>query len=289
MLRMSRRGKTTDTFTESDDTPSLPRPGPITALRVLGQGFAVALPEHMDCTIGRAGPPVTDVQLLHPSISRLHALATQVPRGLLLSDLGSKNGLHSGDPWDRGEYHSCQRTLVHVGGRFALGDVELLALDAATEQLTALFTSYCGDGEWEDVDRALEGAARGHMLVLDGARDGDLSTLARAIHGHSVRRDSPFMVIETIPSSPEGIERLCAAAGRGTIYLDLRARQAMPAQLARYLFAPDCHVRAILVAQSPEEVVERFGPAIVDRPGARQVCTVGFRRGDGGSNVEFFS
>ena len=271
------------------DASPHPRPGPITALRVLGEGFAVALPGRVEFTIGRARPPTADVHLPIPSISRIHVFATRTPNGLLLRDMNSKNGLGSADPWIPNTYTPCPRTIVHVGGRFALGDVELLALDAATEQLTAPFTAYCGDDEWGDIDRALEGAARGQMLVLGGTRDGDLSTLARAIHDHSVRRDSPFTIVETLPSSPEGVERLCAAAGSGTIYLDLRARQAVPAQLARYLVAPDCHLNAILVAQSPHEVIERFGPAFRERPLARQVCAVGFGRGAGRDDVDFFS
>jgi len=286
---MQKRRESRETPAVMSDASPHPRPGAITALRVLGQGFAVTLPDRVDCTIGRARPPATDVQLTFPSISRVHALATQKPNGLFLSDMGSRNGLSSADPWDRGAYRRCMHTLVHVGGRFALGDVELLALDAATEQLTAPFMAYCGDDECEDVDRALEGAARGHIVVLDGARDADLSALARAMHDHSVRRDFPFTVVETIPSSPEGVERLCAAAGSGTIYLDLRGRQAVPKQLARYLFAPDCHLRPILVAQSPQEVIERFGTAFEDRPRERQVCTVGFRRGAGRHDVDFFS
>ena len=282
-----RRGSRATPAVLGDASPH-PRPGPVTALRVLGQGFAVALPDRVEFTIGRARPPTADVHLPLPSISRVHAFATQTPNGLLLSDLGSRNGLASADPWDRGAYRRCGRTVVHVGGRFALGDVELLALDAATEQLTAPFMAYCGD-ECEDVDRALEGAARGHTMLLDGARDADLSALARVMHDHSVRRDFPFTVVETVPSSPEGVERLCAAAGSGTIYLDLRGRQSVPEQLARYLFAPDCHLRAVLVAQSPQEVIERFGAAFQDRPRTRQVCAVGFRRGAGRDDVDFFS
>jgi len=289
---MRKRSDSSETPVVTSDASPHPRAGPITALRVLGQGFTLALPEDLEgmgCTIGRARPPATDVQLRFTSISRIHAYVSQAPGGILVSDMSSKNGISAADPWVRSVYHRCQRTLVHVGGRFALGDIGLLALDAATEQLTAAFTAYCGADAIEDVDRALEAAARGHMLVLDGARDDDLSTLARAIHHHSVRRDYPFTVVETMPSSPAAIARLCDAAGSGTIYLDLREPQSVPSQLARYLFSPQCYLRTIVVALSPLEVVERFGAAFLDRPERYRVCTVGFRRAPERDDVDFFS
>ena len=73
--------------------PPFPPHGPITALRVLGRGFEVALDaNHHELRIGREGPPAADVQLPSLSISRVHARLTREFNALEVTDLGSKTG-----------------------------------------------------------------------------------------------------------------------------------------------------------------------------------------------------
>ena len=275
------RRDTVEPQSRTADIPLPPRPGPITSLRVLGHGFVLSLPERTDIVIGRAGSPATHVQLAFGSISRIHASLHRNASGVLVSDQGSMNGLGAPDPRVRTVYHRVDSIQVQVGGRFALGSTWLLALDAATDQLTAPFVAYCGEDEYEDVDRALEGAARGHMMVLNG-RGGDLLPLARMIHEHSVRREYPFTVVETFPSSPASIDELFSRAACGTIYLDMREPQAVPARFAQHLCSHRYHTRAIVVARDPHEVSKHFGPAFLGRErGAFAACAVGFPRPPG--------
>jgi hypothetical protein len=262
--------------------PPFPKAGPITALRVLRHGFAVAVdPQRTELSIGRDGPPSADIRLPLTSISRTHAALTRVGTALEVADRGSKNGVGRLHSWGSDEYVRCESTLVNVGDRFALGDVHLLALDELTHQLTLPLSAYCGLGGDDDVDRSLEAVARGHMIVLQGNSGDQLAPIAYAIHNHSTRRDYPFTYLKSLPTSDEAIDDLCTKAACGTIFLDLTIPFALPLRFSRHLFGCHFHLGAIVAtnACTDHEAMTCFGQAAIEpkRLGFG-LCALGFPR-----------
>jgi FHA domain len=263
--------------------PPFPCRGPITAFRVLGRGFEVTFDaSRTELRIGRDGPPVADVQLPLPSISSVHALLARRFEGLEITDLRSKNGIAQRAPFlsqTRQAYVRCERLFVHVGDRFALGSVPLLALDDQTHQLVQPLTAYSGAGTHGDVDGALESILRSHMILLHGSRSDDVLELARTLHDHSIRKDFPFTPINAVPAAGAAIEELCAQAGCGTIFLDLTRPFKIPPVFARHLFSDHFHLWTIVVARVAADVIRCFGEAWYEpkRQGF-SVCELGFPR-----------
>jgi hypothetical protein len=263
--------------------PPFPFHGPITALRVLGRGFAVTLDANRaELRLGREGPPVADVQLPLLSIARVHALLTRSYDALEVTDLGSKTGIASPAPFlsrSPDPYVRCEKLLVHVGGRFALGGVPLLALDEPTHQLVEPLTAYCGAGAHYAVDGALESIVRSDMIILHGSRSDDVLELARTLHDHSIRKSFPFTPINAVPESEAAIEELCTHAGCGTIFLDLTRPFALPPSFARHLFMDHFHLWTIVVARVAADALRCFGSAWSE-PKRRNfsVCELGFPR-----------
>jgi hypothetical protein len=263
--------------------PPFPGHGPITALRVLGRGFEVALDSNRtELRLGRDGPPMADVQLPLLSISSVHALLTRRSDALEVTDLGSKHGIAYPTPFlshARQAYVRCERLFVEVGDRFALGRVPLLALDEQTHQLVQPLTTYCGAGAHDDVDGALESILRSHMIILHGSRSVVVLELARTLHAHSVRNGFPFTPIHAVPESEAAIEEVCTRAGCGTVFLDLTAPCKVPLVFARNLFSERFHLWTIVVARSVVDALRCFGAAWYEpkRQGF-SACEIGFPR-----------
>jgi hypothetical protein len=265
--------------------PPFPSHGPLTALRVLGRGFEVALDSNRtELRLGREGPPMADVRLPLPSISSVHALLTRRSDALEITDLRSKHGLAYPAPFlshARQAYVRCERLLVEVGDRFALGRVPLLALDEQTHHLVEPLTAYCGAGAHGDVDAALESILRSHMIILHGTCSDGVLELARTLHAHSIRRGFPFTPINAVPESEAAIEELCMHAGCGTIFLDLTAPFKLPLVFARNLFADRFHLWTIVVTRVVADAIRCFGEAWYEpkRQGF-SACAFGFHGRD---------
>jgi FHA domain len=254
--------------------------GPVTALRVLGHGFEVTLDaDRPALRIGRDPPPVADVQVPLASISRVHALLTRNGSALEVTDQGSKNGTGYHSSWGASDYVRCESFCVNAGDRFSLGSVRMLALDEPTHQLVTPLATHFGPGAHDEVDRALEAVARGHMIVLSGSHAGAALDLARTLHAHSIRKKYPFTIVDAVPRSAPAIEELCTRAGCGTIFLDLTKPFSIPLQFARNLLSDHFHLWTIAVAPTPEEVFSRLGQAFSEPKRAGfDVCTLGFLR-----------
>lgn len=247
--------------------PPFPSHGPVTALRVLAHGFELTLDAHRsELRVGRDGPPMADVRLPFLSISNVHALLTRRSNALEITDLGSKNGISYPAPFlsqATQAYVRCKHgepLLVHAGDRFALGSVELLALDEQTHRLVKPLTAYCGAGAHKDVDRALESILRSDMMILHGSRSDDVRELARTLHAHSIRQGFPFTAVSTVPESGAAIEELCTRAGCGTVFLDLTQPFQIPLGFARNLFMDHFHLWTIAVMRA-ETDSQCFGEA----------------------------
>ena len=214
------------------------------------------------------------------SISSVHALLMRKRDALEVTDLGSKNGIAHPASFlsqARQAYVRCERLLVQVGDRFALGSVPLLALDAQTHQLIEPLAAYCGAGAHHDVDGALEAILRSHMIILHGSRSDVVLELARTLHAHSIRKGFPFTPINAVPESETAIEELCTQAGCGTIFLDLTRPIKLPLVFARNLFSDHFHLWTIVVARVTVDAIRCFGEAWSEpkRLGF-SVCELGF-------------
>jgi hypothetical protein len=174
-------------------------------------------------------------------------------------DQRSKNGIGSDSGWGPHGGTRLTRLVVHVGQRFALGSVSLLALDAPTYELVDTLKAYCGPANDGEIDRGLEAVIRGHLLILWGSRVDDVLGLARTLHDRSVRRDYPFTRLEAVPSADPAIDELCTRAGCGTILLDLTRPFDVPLRFARHLFSTHFHLWTMLVAPTVEQAVACLG------------------------------
>jgi hypothetical protein len=253
--------------------------GPITALRVLGEGVHVLLDtDRAELRIGRDPPPTNDVQLAMASISRMHAVITRKGNDVEVTDRGSTNGIGSCNHWWPGNYVRCDNVYVHAGDRFALGGVRLLALDEATHQLAMPLTAYCGSGSYDEVDRALAAITWNHMIVLCASRGDDVVELARTLHDGSIRNEYAFTRIDKLPRSDAAIEDLCTRAGCGTIFLDLTKRFSLPESFVRNVMGTHFHLWTIVAARTTDELFRRFGTAWYRRPFGFDWCCLGFPR-----------
>jgi hypothetical protein len=253
--------------------------GPITALRALGHDSTITLDaDRPELRIGRAGPPMTDIQLALPSISGLHAQLTRTGNALVVKDLGSKNGIAGARMWlspGSQDYARCESLLVNAGDRFALGSVGLLALDEQTHLLVQPLTAYCGSGAHAHVDHALESILRGYTIVLCDSPEHDAVELARVLHAHTIRKGYPFTNINAVPESESAIEALCTQAGCGTILLDLRTPFAIPPLFTRHLFSAHFHLWTIVLARTLEDVSTCLAESWF---GLGRCCYLGFPR-----------
>ena len=216
-----------------------------------------------------------DLVLGDDTVSRRHLELERGPRGVLVRDLGSRNGTLL-------EGRSVLQAWLLPGDRLALGQTRLqLRLDAGEAELELSGAESFGQlvGGSEAMRRAFAELRRAAdedlSLLIEGETGTGKELAARAVHGHSVRRNGPFHVLDCnllpaaaergllghpapAPEAPEYVGALEAAHG-GTLLLD-EVGEVPLAQQARLL-------RAL-------EARERPGPDGRARPvDVRLVCT----------------
>lgn len=191
----------------------------------------------LDALIRVGSDPSNDLVLTDPTVSRRHLEVERTALGLLLRDLGSRNGtfvegrqtlqayLSSGDKVTLGKTklvlrQEAKATEVEVAGADSFGD-----LVGASEKMRTVFAE-------------LRRIAREDMnLLIDGETGTGKELAARAVHEHSARRHGPFRVVDCnliteeaaerelfgqlrgAPSS-EGGKGVFEAAAGGTVFLD---------------------------------------------------------------------
>jgi len=276
-LRRSRNRVTQGDPANPADRPYPPH-GPVTALRVIGQGFDVKLdPERTEQVIGRARPPQVDIHLPEPSVSRRHALIRRIPDGLEIIDCDSRNGVGVPKIGLTRTYPRSDHVVATVGSRFVLGSVQLLALDDLTHRLVPCLATHLGRDAEDDIDRALEAVTCSRMLVLRSARTDQYRDLCRTLHAHSIRRSHPFTRIAK-PASDKACDEVCARAAWGTLFVDMSRPFLLPLELARNLLSQRFHLWTVIVTpESAEQVLSRFGAALVEpKPRDFGISMVGF-------------
>lgn len=172
----------------------------------------------------RVGSELTnDLVLTDSTVSRRHLEIERTPRGLLLRDLGSRNGT-----WVDGR--QLLQAFLQPGEQVALGKTKLLL--AQHSEGTEIELGGDSFGElWglsqpmRAVFAQLRRLAREELsLLLEGETGTGKELAARAVHRHSPRRAGPFSVVDCHLVRPESAERewfgLFEQAQRGTVYLD---------------------------------------------------------------------
>ena len=147
-----------------------------------------------EMTIGR--DDTCDIVLNDDSISRRHVKLSTHKKGILVEDLGSKNGTtYLGK--------EIKRAIMRVGSRLGIGNcyIELLPLPGPDSVPVSVKSSYGGlFGASLPMRRlyalleALEGSDV--PVLIEGETGTGKELAARALHDHGLRRDKPFMVID---------------------------------------------------------------------------------------------
>jgi transcriptional regulator with PAS, ATPase and Fis domain len=150
--------------------------------------------------------PECDLVIADPRVSRRHCSVTLTERGVLLRDLGSKNGTAvEGIP--------IVEAWLHAGRRATVGDSTLTLRVGGPPSLVPLSSSASfGDALGGSIPmRALfakleRAAATTETILLLGESGTGKELLARGIHAQSPRREGPFVVLDCGAVAPSLLE-----------------------------------------------------------------------------------
>src|SRR6185369_17841441 len=181
----------------------------------------------LDALVRVGSDPSNDLVLTDPTVSRRHIEIERRANGLLLRDLGSRNGtfvegrqilqvyLSPGDKVVLGKTklavkQESKATSVEVAGADSFGE-----LDGISDQMRMVFAE-------------LKRVAREDMnLLIEGETGTGKELAARAVHAHSMRRFGPFRVVDCSLLDPAtadkelfGPEGAFALAEGGTLFFD---------------------------------------------------------------------
>lgn len=195
---------------------------PITTLRFVGRDHAticLAVAQRT-FTVGAGGCDVVIPRGLSSAISEVHASFERVGSGLLVRDLGSKNGTFASLSGPR-----CESFHVQPGDTFWLANVEMLATDPYLEALRAHLACHLGLLRDAAIDDALASVASGDPLLLLGPSGTGARRLAAVIHATSPHRNNPRIT---------GLSPLYLLnhAHGATVFIDV---DRLPALSARYV------------------------------------------------------
>jgi DNA-binding NtrC family response regulator len=186
----------------------------------------------------RVGSDVaSDLVLSDQTVSRRHIELERTSKGIVLRDLGSRNGTFL-------DGHQVMQALIQPGDKVSLGKTKLaLKQEARATEVEVMggadaFGALVATSEKMRVVFAqLRGIAREDMnLLLEGETGTGKELAARAVHEHSRRRHGPFKVVDCNliteekaerelfgglrSSSDEGGKGVFEAAQGGTLFLD---------------------------------------------------------------------
>jgi DNA-binding NtrC family response regulator len=198
-----------------------------------------------------------DLVLSDPTVSRRHVEIERKEQGLLLRDVGSRNGttldgrVVIGAYLSPGDKVALGKTRIAVKEDAEVTDVELLGADAfgelvgTSEKMKAVFAELRRISQ-DDV-----------TLLIEGETGTGKELAARAVHNHSLRRHGPFKVVDCNLISEEAAERelfgstwldgstpgVFEAANGGTVFLDEIGELPPPlqAKLLRVLETKEIH------------------------------------------------
>ncbi len=166
-------------------------------------GTRIALPGGR-AVVG-AGDEV-DLPLSDPTVSRRHAELRAVADGVLLIDLGSKNGTRIADVL-------IKEALLTTDGTFTVGATRcrvsrrLRAIVTESED-TERFGDYltCNDKLKRSLELLRRVARSEATILLEGETGTGKELLARAVHAHSERAAGPYVVVDCSAITPSLLE-----------------------------------------------------------------------------------
>src|SRR5207302_295972 len=167
----------------------------------------------------------SDLVLTDATVSRKHLEVERTARGLLLKDLGSRNG-----SWVDGR--QVASAWVEPGDKIALGKTKLLIKQQSRGTEIELmggesFGELVGASEaMRAVFSELQRCSKDEQnLLIEGETGTGKELAARAVHAHSLRRHGPFKVVDCALVSEAnaavelfGPEGAFAGAQNGTLF-----------------------------------------------------------------------
>ncbi|MFZ5470700.1 MAG: sigma 54-interacting transcriptional regulator, partial [Myxococcota bacterium] len=176
--------------------------------------------------------PTNDLVLTDSTVSRRHLEIERTPGGLLLRDVGSRNGTFV-------DGRQVLQAYLEPGDKATLGKTKLALKQQTKGTQVELdggesFGELVGGSEAMRVVFAeLRRAAKGGLsLLIEGETGTGKELAARAVHAHSDRRGGPFRVVdcnliteeaaerELFGDAKEGIPGVFEAAQGGMVFLD---------------------------------------------------------------------
>ncbi|HEX8436094.1 sigma 54-interacting transcriptional regulator [Archangium sp.] len=161
-----------------------------------------------DALLRVGSDPASDLVLNDPTVSRRHVELERTGKGIVLRDLGSRNGTML-------DGHQVMQVLLHPGDKVQLGKTKLvLKQETRSTEVEVLegadsFGALVGASEkMRLVFAQLRSIAREDMnLLLEGETGTGKELAARAVHEHSRRRHGPFKVVDCNLITEEKAER----------------------------------------------------------------------------------
>ncbi|QRK05140.1 sigma 54-interacting transcriptional regulator [Archangium violaceum] len=161
-----------------------------------------------DALLRVGSDPASDLVLSDQTVSRRHLELERTAQGIILRDLGSRNGTFL-------DGHQVMQVLLQPGDKVQLGKTKLAIKQEsrATEvEVTGgadAFGGLVGTSEKMRVVFAqLRSIAREDMnLLVEGETGTGKELAARAVHQHSMRRHGPFKVVDCNLITEEKAER----------------------------------------------------------------------------------
>ncbi|MGZ3459475.1 MAG: sigma 54-interacting transcriptional regulator [Archangium sp.] len=161
-----------------------------------------------DALLRVGSDPASDLVLSDQTVSRRHIELERTSRGIVLRDLGSRNGTFL-------EGHQVMQALLQPGDKVTVGKTKLaLKQEARATEVEVMggadaFGALVGTSEkMRVVFSQLRSIAREDMnLLIEGETGTGKELAARAVHEHSRRRHGPFKVVDCNLITEEKAER----------------------------------------------------------------------------------
>ena len=198
---MPPRNEDTRTVVRSD---SIELPGiRVTVTPPKGRSFDVPLGVH-PLVVGQSAE--CDLVLVDDAVSRQHCRLSLTPRGLLVEDLGSKNGTFVGNVRILAALVEPDTKIIAGGSRLVPGRAGAAASVPLSRGVRFGDAVGCGV-TMRALFAQLERAARTEETVLLLGESGTgKEVLARALHTESPRRSGPFVVLDCTALAPTLLE-----------------------------------------------------------------------------------